>query len=168
MFVEVEALRRKAKAQAKQAKADAATVNLPPPVNAVARAVSRRAKLLLSVRQVHATARVADPDSSDDIIDAKTQDHLDSMLRLLRMPVERKTVTPVSVRLRQALSNRLKRAQTRASTLRLLADQLQSTRLSQVPCILLSMRYINTNRNHLVVRNAGAPSLLVVPGRNIE
>ena len=140
MFVEVDALRRQAKLQAEEAKADATNVKLPPPVNAVARAVSRRSELLLSVRQVPASARehnAADRDSSEDLIDANAEDHLDSMLRLLRTPVERKTVTPVSVRLRQALSNRLKRAQTRANTLRLLADQLQSTRLSQVSCIML-------------------------------
>ena len=145
MFVEVEALRRKAKLKAKlkaeEAPADATNVKLPPPVNAVARAVSRRSELLLSVRQVPASTHdynATDRDSSDDIIDTSAEDHLDSMLRVLRIPVERKTVTPVSVRLRQALNNRLKRAQTRASTLRLLADQLQSTRLSQVPCVMLS------------------------------
>ena len=129
MFAEIGALRRKAKTEARDANKDAKSVTLPPPVNAVARAVVRRSEFVLSVRHVDASAFAINAGNHLDGDDAR----LNTMLRLLRMPVERKTVTPVTTRLRDALQQRLERAREKASALSLLADQLQSTRLSQVP-----------------------------------
>ena len=110
---------------AKKAKKDSKSGPLPPPIKAIARAAARRSEFLLGVCCV---ATPADPDAKA----AQQEKVLDAMLRFLRLPVQRKTDTPMHTRMRDALCTRLQRAQDRASALRLLVDQLKSTRLSQV------------------------------------
>ena len=104
--------------EAKKAKKDSKSGPLPPPIKAIARAAARRSEFLLGVCCVPKAAR--------------EEKILDAMLRFLRLPVQRKTDTPMHTRMRDALCTRLQRAQDRASALRLLVDQLKSTRLSQV------------------------------------
>lgn len=122
VFVEGAALRR----EAKKAKKDSKSGTLPPPVKAIARAAARRSELLLCVCCV--TPPLATPDAKA----VQEEKILEVMLRFLRLPVQRKTDAPMHTRMRDALCTRLQRAQDRASALRLLVDQLKSTRLSQV------------------------------------